>query len=347
MDDGDIQFTGYSPEDYSRNKSPFTFDAAAECPRFLEQLIYPAVNPDDADLLQRWAGLALFGYNLPQRFLILDGTPNGGKGTLVRIIQALVGLENTYELRTECLKERFETYRYRAKTLLIGPDVGGGFLMEKGASRLKVLVGGDPISGEGKGLNGDFPMFGTFNMVMTCNSRLRIRLEEDAGAWRRRLLIVRYENPPPAKRILDFHVPLLREEGSGILRWALAGFVKLQEEFAERGDFVLTDAQRGRIDSLLAESDSLRIFVRERLERHEHGDITTGEFQQAYAEFCADKGWNSLPITIVERMAADVMLDEWQVAKNHCIERDGKKSNRGWKRVKLRDVGEPDFGLRG
>jgi len=25
----------------------------------------------------------LFGYNLPQRFLILDGTPNGGKGTLV------------------------------------------------------------------------------------------------------------------------------------------------------------------------------------------------------------------------------------------------------------------------
>ena len=347
VDDGDIQFSGYSPEDYSRNKSPFAFNAEAECPRFLEQLIYPAVNLDDAGLLQRWAGLALFGYNLPQRFLILDGTPNGGKGTLVRIIQALVGLENTYELRTECLKERFETYRYRAKTLLIGPDVGGGFLMEKGASRLKVLVGGDPISGEGKGLNGDFPMFGTFNMVMTCNSRLRIRLEEDAGAWRRRLLIVRYENSPPAKRILDFHVPLLREEGSGILRWALAGFVKLQEEFAERGDFVLTDAQRGRIDSLLAESDSLRIFVRERLERHEHGDITTGEFQQGYAEFCADKGWNSLPITIVERMAADVMLEEWQVAKNHCIERDGKKSNRGWKRVKLRDVGEPDFGLRG
>jgi hypothetical protein len=39
------------------------------------------------------------------------------------------------------------------------------------------------------------------------------------------------------------------------------------------------------------------------------------------------------------------MLDEWQVAKNHCIERDGKKSNRGWKRVKLSDAGEPEFGL--
>jgi phage/plasmid-associated DNA primase len=120
--DGDVTFGGCAPEDYSRNKSPFAFHGEAECPRFLNELIYPAVSADDADLLQRWAGLALFGYNLPQRFLILDGTPNGGKGTLVRIIQALVGVENTYQLRTECLHERFETYRYRGKTLLIGPD---------------------------------------------------------------------------------------------------------------------------------------------------------------------------------------------------------------------------------
>ena len=144
---------------------------------------------------------------------------------------------NTYQLRTDCLNERFETYRYRGKTLLIGPDVRGDFLMERGASMLKVLVGGDPISAEGKGLNGDFPMFGTFNIVVTCNSRLRLRLEGDAGAWRRRLLVVRYEKPPPAKRVLDFDHVLLRDEGSGILRWAMAGFVKLQTEFAEFGRF--------------------------------------------------------------------------------------------------------------
>ena len=160
---------------------------------------------------------------------------------------------------------------------------------------LKVLVGGDPISAEGKGLNGDFPMFGTFNIVMTCNSRLRVRLEGDTGAWRRRLLVVRYQKPPPTKRILDFDHVLLREEGSGILRWAMAGFVKLQAEFAESGDFELTDAQRGRVDSLLAESDSLRLFVKQRMARHDYGDVTTSEISQAYAEFCADKGWNALP----------------------------------------------------
>jgi hypothetical protein len=32
-DDGDIQFGGFSPEDHSRNQSPFAFEAEAECPR--------------------------------------------------------------------------------------------------------------------------------------------------------------------------------------------------------------------------------------------------------------------------------------------------------------------------
>jgi putative DNA primase/helicase len=218
-------------------------------------------------------------------------------------------------------------------------NVPGNFLMCKGASVLKQLVGGDPLSAEGKGLNGDFAMFGTFNIVMTCNARLRIRLEEDAGAWRRRLLIVRYEKPPPAKRILDFHNILLREEGSGILRWALCGFIKLQAEFAATGDFALTKTQQERVNSLLAESDSLRLFVQQGIERHEYGDVTAAEFQQAYAEFCADKGWNALPVTIIERTAADVMLDVWHVPKAHSIERDGKKSNRGWRKVRIAERG--------
>ena len=335
-DDGDVQFGGYSPEDYSRNRSPYAFEAEAECPRFLNELIYPAVDPDDADLLQRWAGLALFGYNLPQRLLIVDGTPNGGKGTLVRIVQSLVGLVNTYQLRTDCLDARFETYRYRGKTLLIGPDVRGDFLMEKGANKLKTLVGGDPLSGEGKGLNGDFPMFGTFNVVVTCNSRLRVRLEGDVGAWRRRLLVVRYEKPAPAKRVLDFDHILLREEGSGILRWALAGFVKLQAEFAQTGDFLLSDGQRERVDSLLAESESLRLFVKASLARHEHDNVTSAEISQAYAEFCADKGWNALPTSVVERTLPDLMLELFHVTKSHDLERNGKKSNRGWRGVQLK-----------
>jgi hypothetical protein len=146
--------------------------------------------------------------------------------------------------------------------------------------------------------------------------------------------VVRYEKPPPAKRIPDFDRVLLKEEGSGILGFALTGFMKLQAEIAELGDFRLTDKQGERIDSLLAESDSLRLFARERIQRHQFGDITTAEFQQAYAEFCSDRGWQPLPNTLVERKSTDVMLEVWQVPKCHCVVREGK-DYRGWKKVRF------------
>ncbi len=334
--DGDVRFGSFDPEDYSRNQSPYEFDETAECPRFLAELIHPAVSADDADLIQRWAGLALFGCNLPQRFLILDGMPGGGKSTLVKIIQALVGVENSYQMRTDCLNDRFEMFRYRGKTLLLGPDVAGDFMMQRGAGRIKVLCGGDPLTVEGKGSNGDFHIQGTYNILITSNSRLHVRLEGDIGAWRRRMLIVRYMNPPVAKRILDFEKILLREEGPGILRWALAGFVKLQTDFDELGDFRLTDAQRGRVESLLAESDSLPIFIREGLEKTTGGSITTSELMQRYAEFCADRKWNALPAGVVESKTEDLMLQTWQVSKSHSLERDGRKANRGWRGVAFR-----------
>ena len=335
-DDGVVLIDPFCHEDYSRNQSPIAFDPKAECPRFLDELIHSAVSPEDADLIQRWAGLALFGYNLPQRFLILEGTPAGGKGTLVRILQALVGAPNCCQLRTSQLDSRFELFRYLGKTLLTGPDVPGDFLAQKSASMLKALVGGDPLTGEAKGSNTTFQMYGTFNVIMTCNSRLRIRLEEDSGAWRRRLLIVRYERPPVAKRIPDFDKVLLREEGSGILRWGIEGFIKLQAELADVGDFRLTTAQQDRIDSLLQESDSLRMFVRTRIERSDGDSVTTSDLAQAYVVFCTDQGWTPMPTTVMERKAPELMLEHWQVPKSNSLVDESKRSSgRGWRNVRL------------
>jgi len=335
-EDGDVQFGGFAPEDYSRNRSPIEFNPDAECPRFINELIKPAVAEDDASLLQRWAGLALFGYNLPQRFLILDGMPNGGKGTLVRIIQSILGVENCTQLRTELLERPFELFQFIGKTLLIGPDAPGDFLQREGAFMLKALVGGDPVTAEGKHRNGGVQLLGTWNIVITCNSRLRVRLDGDTGAWRRRLLIVRYEKPPVEKRILDFDAVLLKEEGAGILRWALEGLVKLQEEFVSHGDFVLSDRQRNRIDSLLNESDSLRVFLRERVERGP-GELTTQELVTAYSDFCADSGWNALPITLIAKLSIDLMLDMFRVTQSNSITRGGRNA-RGWRNIRLKNV---------
>lgn len=201
-----------------------------------------------------------------------------------------------------------------------------------GASEAKGLVGGDWFNAEQKGGTGSFPIQGRFNMIITSNCRLRVRLQGDVGAWRRRMLLVRYEAPPPAKKIPDFADVLIREEGSGILNWALEGLALLLADVAEIGDVRLTERQQGIVDSLLAESDSLRVFLRERVERADGEALTTSEIVERYAEFCPERGWDPLPITAIHRQLESLMLELFQVCRSNSVQRDGK-SQKGFRGV--------------
>ena len=199
LDTAPPELREFSPLYYSRNQCPIALLDGADCPRFKNELLATALDEDDISLLQRWCGSLLLGRNLAHRMLLLTGTAGGGKSTLVEVIERIIGEENIAELRTDWLGERFELFRLIGKTLLTGKDVPAEFLMRKGASTLKKLVGHDLLSPEGKNSNENFSLRGEFDVVITCNSRLRVRLEGDADAWRRRLMIVEYNHPKPQK----------------------------------------------------------------------------------------------------------------------------------------------------
>jgi phage/plasmid-associated DNA primase len=336
FDGGRCLREAFAPEFRSRNRSPIVFDPTATCPRFLRDLLLPAVHPDDAVLLQKMAGQCLLGVNLTQRFVILDGEPGRGKSQYGIVLQALIGRENVTQLRTDHLDERFELFRFLRRTLLVGVDVDANFLSSKGAPVIKGLVGGDWFDAEQKGGTGSFQFQGKFNILMTSNCRLKVKLQGDVGAWRRRMLIVRYEAPPPKKKIPDFGELLIREEGPGILNWALQGLHLLLTDIAETGDIRLTPRQSGVVDSLLAESDSLRYFLRENVVKAHGSDLSVGEIVQAYAHYCPDQGWDPLPETQIGRQLPDLMMELFHVVKSNNTLRDGKAA-RGFRGVAFRN----------
>jgi phage/plasmid-associated DNA primase len=201
---------------------------------------------------------------------------------------------------------------------------------------LKGLVGGDWFDAEQKGGTGNFQLQGTFNVMITSNARLRVRLQGDVGAWKRRLTIVRYEAPPPAKKVPDFGAYLVRTEGSGILNWALLGAQKVLAEIPdEGGDLALTERQRDLVDSLLAESDSLRHFLQECVAVDETADATVTELVEAYAAYCPERKWQAMPITEVHAKLETLMLDLFGVTKRHDVKRNDK-NQRGFGGVRLR-----------
>ena len=331
-DSGEVDFVKFSPTFYSRNQSPIHFIPEAKCERFLKELLYPAVTEEDATLIQKYAGLCILGNNLPQRFLILDGKAGRGKSTLAGVIQKLVGLTNVTELRTRHLAERFELFRYLKKTLLVGVDVAGNFLSQKGRSVIKGLLGGDYFDAEQKCGTGSFQLQGKYCIIITSNSRLQVKLDGDHGAWKRRLLIVRFEAPPPPKKIPNFADILIRDEGSGILNWALEGLAMVLEDIRQYGDIQLGEEQQAKVDALLAESDSIRHFLNDRVVIDESCDLSVEELMNAYAIYCPTKGWNPKPATAIPRELEVLILDIFHISKAHSVRRNGK-SVRGYHNV--------------
>jgi P4 family phage/plasmid primase-like protien len=328
----------FHPDYHSRNASPIAYDAAARCPRFLNELLYSALPEEDISLIQRVGGAMLMGRNSAQRFLLLMGTAGGGKSTLVNIIEKIVGPQNVTQLRTEFLAERFESFSYLGKTLLSGKDVTSDFLQQKGAQKLKALVGGDNLQCEKKG-GAQFQYKGDFNVIITCNSGLRVRLDGDHGAWHRRILAIKYDRPKAERRIDRFDERLIEEEGSGILNFFIEGAIQHLEELATNGDYRLSGNQQLRINAILRESDSVRQFVEACVVTYTGSDVTDNELYAAYLGHCSRNGWHTYPKHEVTRILPDLLLE-----LRHCRSRNdicrNDRGQRGYCGVAIQTEGQ-------
>lgn len=332
----------FSPDFMSRNQLQVALDPDATCPRFEQELLGPALKPDDVRLLRKIAGQIILGTNLAQKICILTGLEGRGKSTFVKVMQRVIGEVNCGELRTKHLAERFEVFRMLGKSLLVGNDVPGNFMMIEGAEVLKSLVGGDLKDAEPKNGNEGYRVRGEFNILITCNTRLRVKLDGDAGAWRRRLILLPYESPPPKRKDPLFVEKLVASEASGILNWMIAGAVDLLADIEECGDIKLTAEQKDRIESLLAESDSVRDFVRRGCAKSApHDKVTTEEMSAAYVAYCERRGWSPMPSKVVERVLPDALLEIHQATKSNDIKhREGDKAKRGFRGVRVLTLGQ-------
>ncbi len=340
----EIKLLPFSPELKSRNGIPISYVADAKAPKFISKVL-PLISEDDRKLLLKFLGQFLTGRNLIQRILILQGLPETGKSTTAQITKHLIGERNCTELRTKHLANRFEIGRLHGRTLVIGADVSARFLNEEGAYRLKAIVGGDMLDAEKKCSNVYFTLTGDFNVLLTANCRLVVRLAGDRGAWERRIAIIDYVIERKGKRITDFARILIKEEGSGILNLAIKGLKALRTDIKSGGDIVFTDKQRERTKTLLDESDGLRMFLKEQVQTKTGANLTTEEIVQRYATYCAERNW-TMASSIVEKELPDLMLELFSVSKSHNVQRlvDGEmKDRKGYRGVDWRPEDDTDY----
>lgn len=327
----------FSPEWFSRNQTPIRYVEGATSPMWQAFLDHCLPDQDDQRLLQHWGGLALLQRNRPQVILLLTGTGGGGKSTVAGVVRRLVGDENCTELRTQHLGGRFEAGLFHDKTLLIGSDVAPDFLSCDSSAFLKAMTGGDRIIAEFKNKNGVKTLVGDWNVIVTANSRLKVNVQGDLGAWARRLLLLDFSQPKPSTVIPNYHDVMIDKEGPGILNWFLAGAKSLRLVIESGRSFPITPTQRHRVDNLLSESDSVRYFITNHVQASSMAAdcITRSELFEAYLQLCGAKEWSPEPNNRFQRRAAELMLELHQATATEHLHRDNREDSgdRGWIRV--------------
>lgn len=314
----------FGPEYFSRNQIPHDFVPGAKCPRFLRDLLGRGFGPDDVELVQRLAGLLLIGQNLAQKLVLIRGPGGAGKSRIVAVFQALVGEANYAALRPERLNDRFEIGHLLGKTALFASELGPRVLASEAAAQLKGLTGGDMLPAELKG-KGRPSVKGTFNCWGVTNFKGVVKCDGDIEAWERRLVVLDFDAPPPAVRIPDFEKTLMAEEGAGILAWAVEGAGRYLVELANGELLRMHPAARQRVANLLDESRSVEIFIKEVVAPYAGGSgVTLDELNEAYVEWCGDRGWEPEPHERFSGKSKDLLRSVHRLSVSNSLEREGK-----------------------
>jgi putative DNA primase/helicase len=318
-----------------KDKLPVDFDPDANCDLFLNSFLRQVLAEEDIELLQLYLSQLIDGTNHSQTILILNGQSGWGKSTLIKILTGVFGLGNVGIIRDQIFSSHKELSHYQRKRFLLHPDMATEFLARSEASLFKQLVGGDPLWGEDAGGN-TISIEGNFPCILCCNGKPKIKIDSDADAWMRRLLVV-----PFGQAQHDLHVgrlaeAIVRTEGPAILNWLIEGRRKL---FKARFQISKTTEQQQRTAALVMASQSPKAFVLECLRREEGAEMSGSDLFAHYHHWCMENQVTPFAGQYFNQMAKDEIEITLGLRYRHDLKTREGTATRGWKNLKLIKTG--------
>lgn len=186
--------------------------------------------PDDdetecIDLLQEWFGYLLTPDTSQQKILSVFGGPRCGKGTIVRVLTAMLGKSNVCNPKIAALGERFGREGLIGKTAAIITDmrIGKDASVPSIVETLLTVSGEDGQSVQRKNTT-DWEGLLRTRIVMFSNDVFS--LHDPSGALSSRLIVLPMHGCWLGKEDTDLTAKLLAEL-PGILNWAIEGYRRL------------------------------------------------------------------------------------------------------------------------
>jgi putative DNA primase/helicase len=139
---------GHDPNLKSTVQMGVAYDATAECPTF-DAFLADVMHPDYVDLAWEMLGYLMYSGNPFQVAFMFYGSGGNGKGTLMRVITALLGKQNIASESLDDLNgNRFSAVNLFGRIANLAGDIDGTY--QESTANFKKLTGEDTYAGERK-----------------------------------------------------------------------------------------------------------------------------------------------------------------------------------------------------
>jgi putative DNA primase/helicase len=275
----------HNPEFFNVNSVPFDYDESAPpSPRwraFLDQLW-----PDDNEAiraLQEVFGYILSGHTDQQKIFLLIGPIRSGKGTITRVLGALVGRGNMAGPTMSSLGGDFGLQPLLGKSLAVISDARlGNRNADVVVERLLSISGEDSLTVDRKhreSWTGRLPC----RFVVLSNELPR--LGDASGAIATRCVVLQLTQSWLGKEDPALTDALLTEL-PGILNWSLDGLDRL----LERGRFIEPKSSQDAVAALADLVSPVSAFVRDCCVLGPHESIECGLLFTVWRNWCESTG---------------------------------------------------------
>lgn len=271
--------TGLEPltkEHYARHQLNVGFNPAARAPRWM-QFLAESVDAESALILQEFVGAALFGdATTYQKALVLWGEGNNGKSVFAKTVSLLFDESALSSYTPHAFNDNGTKADLRLRRLNVVMELPERELLDTGS--IKAIFTGDSISAR-RPYDVEPITFKPKCAHLYCCNLLPDTRNTDNGFWRRWITIG--FNRTPA--VVDPYLPdKLAGELAGIVAWAVAGYVRLQEQ---GGYTKSTSAEEVKADWQLTANPVLA-FVQQVLEPDPNAATSSIRVYEAFTRWC-------------------------------------------------------------
>lgn len=249
-----------------------------------------AGDPDLSDYFETMVGVSLIKAQAEQVFLYMHGLPGSGKGTLMNLIQDLVGngdsgyaayVDSSMFVKSSQQAHPTELMQFLGARIAISSEISPGQKLDTG--KLKKTTGGDKITGRYMGK--DHVTFdATHTLWLMANDRLQVP-HGDGGVWRRLREIPFEHAKQEGKRIANLDRILADEEGAGIL----AKWITKATEYLKHG-YHTPQSVIDATAAYKAEQDTVAGWLEDCVESVPGKFTANGEIRASYVRWCRDEG---------------------------------------------------------